>query len=114
VREAVSDEAADRMTGMKKQAMAEAAEQLVVATGWLPPLLRTERPAWLEPPQAEGDADAVVDAPEAAEAEPAEAHADEAAATGTAQASEPDAGEPAPAENADAAEDVRAFHDAAE
>lgn len=41
VREAVSEEAADRMIGMKKQAMAEAAEQLLAGTGWLPALLRT-------------------------------------------------------------------------
>lgn len=53
VREAVSDEAADRIAGMKKQPMAEAAEQLVAATGWLPPLLRTERPAWLDAPEAD-------------------------------------------------------------
>lgn len=52
VREAVSDEAAERIAGMKKQPMAEAAEQLVAATGWLPPLLRTERPAWLDEPEA--------------------------------------------------------------
>ena len=55
VREAVSDEAADRITGMKKQPMAEAAEQLVVATGWLPSLLRTERPAWLDATDADVD-----------------------------------------------------------
>lgn len=41
VREAVSDEAADRMSAMKKPAMAEAAEQLLAVTGWLPALLRT-------------------------------------------------------------------------
>jgi len=41
VREGVSDEAAHRMAGMKKQAMAEAAEQLLAGTGWLPVLLRT-------------------------------------------------------------------------
>ena len=41
VREAVSDEAADRIAGMKKQPMAEAAEQLLAGTGWLPPLMRT-------------------------------------------------------------------------
>ena len=64
VREAVSDEAADRIAGMKKQPMAEAAEQLVAATGWLPALLRTERPAWLDAPEAE--AGAVLNAPTAA------------------------------------------------
>lgn len=47
VREAVSDEAAERIAGKKKQEMAEAAEQLLAGTGWLPPLLRTDRPAWL-------------------------------------------------------------------
>jgi ParB family transcriptional regulator, chromosome partitioning protein len=45
VRHAVSDEAADRMAGMKKQGMAEAAEQLLAGTGWLPALLRTGRAA---------------------------------------------------------------------
>lgn len=44
VREAVSDEAADRIADMKKQPMAETAEQLLAGTGWLPPLLRTEPP----------------------------------------------------------------------
>jgi ParB family chromosome partitioning protein len=44
VREAVSAEAADRLAGLKKPEMAEAAEQLVVGTGWLPPLLRTPAP----------------------------------------------------------------------
>jgi len=41
VSEAVGPEAAERMSGLKKQAMAEAAEQLVAGTGWLPALLRT-------------------------------------------------------------------------
>jgi len=41
VREAVSDEAAERLSGLKKQAMAEAAEQLLAGTGWLPPVMRT-------------------------------------------------------------------------
>ncbi len=41
VSEAVSGEAAERLSAMKKQAMAEAAEQLLARTGWLPPLLRT-------------------------------------------------------------------------
>ena len=43
VREAVSDEAADRMADMKKPDMADAAEQLLVGTGWLPALMRTPR-----------------------------------------------------------------------
>ncbi|HYD46329.1 MAG TPA: ParB/RepB/Spo0J family partition protein, partial [Phenylobacterium sp.] len=41
VGEAVSADAAERIGGLKKPEMAEAAEQLVAATGWLPPLLRT-------------------------------------------------------------------------
>ncbi len=41
VREAVGDEAAARLAGLKKQPMAEAAETLLAGTGWLPPLLRT-------------------------------------------------------------------------
>ena len=55
VREAVSIEAAERMADMKKPDMAEAAEQLMVATGWLPALMRTPRSAQehAEPPQAE-------------------------------------------------------------
>jgi ParB family chromosome partitioning protein len=44
VREGVSDEAAERMEDMKKQDMAEAAEQLLAATDWLPALLRTQQP----------------------------------------------------------------------
>ena len=53
VREAVGDEAADRIASMKKQPMAEAAEQLLAGNGWLPPLLRTEQPTWLHVPQAD-------------------------------------------------------------
>jgi ParB family chromosome partitioning protein len=55
VREAVSIEAADRMADMKKQDMAEAAEQLVIATGWLPVLMRTPRTTQecTEQPQAD-------------------------------------------------------------
>jgi ParB family transcriptional regulator, chromosome partitioning protein len=59
MREAVSCEAAERMTQMKKADMAEAAEQLLAATGWLPNLLRTakagdEQPA-AAPVDAQGD-----------------------------------------------------------
>ena len=41
VREGVSVEAANNIAGMKKQAMAEAAEQRLAGTGWLPKLLRS-------------------------------------------------------------------------
>lgn len=42
--EAVSGEAAEHMADMKKIDMAEAAEQLLAATAWLPALLRTAKP----------------------------------------------------------------------
>jgi len=45
VREAVGEEAAARLDGMKKQPMAEAAEQLVAGTGWLSSVLRTVEPS---------------------------------------------------------------------
>ncbi|MFG1186241.1 ParB/RepB/Spo0J family partition protein [Xanthobacter aminoxidans] len=48
VREAVSDEAGERIAGLKKTEMAQAAEQLLAGTGWLPPVLRTARPASLD------------------------------------------------------------------
>ena len=43
VREGVSEEAADRLSGMKKVEMAAVAEQLLATTDWLPPLLRTTK-----------------------------------------------------------------------
>ena len=52
VREAVSDEAAERIGGLKKPDMAAAAEALLAGTGWLPGLLRTAAPAE-DRPQAE-------------------------------------------------------------
>ncbi|TSE12228.1 ParB/RepB/Spo0J family partition protein [Mesorhizobium intechi] len=45
VSEAASNEAAERLVALKKQPMAEAAEQLLAATGWLPAQLRTLEPA---------------------------------------------------------------------
>jgi ParB family chromosome partitioning protein len=44
VREGVSEEAAERMSAMKKADMAQAAEQALAATGWLPSLLPTAAP----------------------------------------------------------------------
>jgi ParB family chromosome partitioning protein len=41
VRETVGAEAAERIAGMKKDAMAAIAEQLLAGTGWLPEVLRT-------------------------------------------------------------------------
>ena len=56
VREAVSDAAAERIAGLKKTDMAEAAEQLLAGTGWLPAVMRTARPAGLDEQQQDGDA----------------------------------------------------------
>lgn len=58
VREAVSDEASERIAGLKKPEMAQAAEQILVGTGWLPTVLRTARPT------AEPEADAYLQAAE--------------------------------------------------
>ena len=55
VREAVGIEAAERMANMKKQDMAEAAEQLLATTGWLPALMRTSRAAQEPADQPPGD-----------------------------------------------------------
>jgi ParB family chromosome partitioning protein len=44
VSEGVSSEAAERIAGMKKAEMAQAAEQLLAPTDWMPSLLRTPRP----------------------------------------------------------------------
>jgi ParB family chromosome partitioning protein len=64
VQEAVSIEAAGRIADMKKQDMAEAAEQLLVGTGWLPVLMRTPRAAQesAEHPQADAVTEANPDA----------------------------------------------------
>ncbi|MFG1285190.1 ParB/RepB/Spo0J family partition protein [Xanthobacter autotrophicus] len=43
VREAIGDEAAERIAVLKKTEMAQAAEQLLMGTGWLPTVLRTVR-----------------------------------------------------------------------
>ncbi|HCF1766123.1 ParB N-terminal domain-containing protein [Paracoccus sp. P2] len=76
VREALGDEAAERIADKKKPDMAEAAERLLAGTGWLPPILRTERPAWLavdEQPEAlamEDEALPETDSAETVEDEP--------------------------------------------
>ena len=59
VREAVGIEFTERMADMKKQDMAEAAEQLLAATDWLPPLLRT--PRTVQPPHEEPQVDVVTE-----------------------------------------------------
>ncbi|ENI4223714.1 ParB/RepB/Spo0J family partition protein [Pseudomonas aeruginosa] len=67
VRDALGDEAAERIADKKKVEMAEAAEQLLAGTGWLPLVLRTGRAAWFDQqPQAPVSADVAVEV----EAEP--------------------------------------------
>lgn len=61
VRDGVGDDAAERIAGLKKTEMAQAAEQLLAGTGWLPSVLRTARPAEIE---AEPEADAYLQAAE--------------------------------------------------
>jgi ParB family chromosome partitioning protein len=55
--EAVSDEGADRLSALKKQPMAEAAEQLLAGTGWVPAVLRIREPAVFAERQDEEGAD---------------------------------------------------------
>ncbi|CAN7699696.1 ParB/RepB/Spo0J family partition protein [Mesorhizobium sp. LjRoot246] len=62
--EAVSDEAADRLSDLKKQPMAAAAEQLLAGTGWLPAILRTEQPAMSVEQQDEAADASLVDVSE--------------------------------------------------
>lgn len=107
VREAAGDEAADRIAGLTKQPMAEAAEQLLVGTGWLPPLMRTERPAWLDAPQ-QVDAHAVAETREVVETDTPEAKVADAAKVAETEASD------LLAEEGDADADGAAFHEAAE
>lgn len=74
--------AAERIKDRKKQEMAEDAERLLAGRGWLPPLLRTERSAWLDETQqaeTEAEAETVADAPETAEPEDLAADAAEPA-----------------------------------
>jgi len=49
VREAVSEDAAERIGGLKKPEMASEAEALLAGTGWLPSLLRKPEPVQSEP-----------------------------------------------------------------
>ncbi|TKV82231.1 chromosome partitioning protein ParB [Bradyrhizobium elkanii] len=55
VREGVSEETAERMSDMKKTDMAQAAEQLLAATDWLPSLLRAVVPQGQTDLQSEAD-----------------------------------------------------------
>lgn len=76
VREAVGPEAAGRIASMKKTDMADAAEQLVTGTGWLPSLLRTRTPEPNPSDQPEADAPVVIEDGEAMSTDPVEVVAD--------------------------------------
>lgn len=60
VRQAVGDDAAERLAKLKKPDMAAAAEELVAPTGWLPLCLRTPK----RPDQDDGNAPLALPAPE--------------------------------------------------
>ena len=66
VAEGVSEEAADRIADMKKPDMAQAAEQLLAGTGWLPTVLRTAQP---EAQPVEADAETTLDADQPSDVE---------------------------------------------
>ncbi|WP_412033510.1 hypothetical protein [Mesorhizobium sp. CO1-1-8] len=76
----MSDEAAERLAALKKQPMAEAAEQLLAGTSWLPALMRTTEPAALgEPRDVTGEAAAAADEPSGVDFEPSQCETDLAA-----------------------------------
>lgn len=61
VREAKGDSAAERITHMKKGEMAEAAEELLAGTGWLPEPLRTPGRAFVTAPAQEEHGEGIID-----------------------------------------------------
>lgn len=71
VTEGVSEDAARRIADMKKPDMAQAAEQLLAGTGWLPAALRTPEPEQAEAVEAEEAG--IVEQPSEAEAPATEA-----------------------------------------
>lgn len=77
VEDGVSADAVERIRDMKKQPMAEAAAQLLAATGWLPALMRTAQPAWLEADPVAPDGEGEPEAPDGAAPEPVEPDAED-------------------------------------
>ena len=63
VTEGVSEDAARRIADMKKPDMAQAAEQLLSGTGWLPAVLRTPEPEGADPAPVEPEAADSVEQP---------------------------------------------------
>lgn len=78
VSEGVSEDAARRIADMKKPDMAQAAEQLLAGTGWLPAVLRTPKPDAEQPAPVEAEDAASVEQPPEAEASDTEAQDGEA------------------------------------
>jgi ParB family transcriptional regulator, chromosome partitioning protein len=78
VTEGVSEDAARRIADMKKPDMAQAAEQLLAGTGWLPSILRTPEPETEQPASVEDEDTGTVE-PSEAEAPEAQAEDGEAA-----------------------------------
>lgn len=78
VTEGASEDAARRIADMKKPDMAQAAEQLLAGTGWLPVALRTSQPEPEQPAPVEGEEIGSVEQPSAAEAHDTEAEDGEA------------------------------------
>lgn len=79
VTEGVSEDAARRIADMKKPDMAQAAEQLLAGTGWLPAALRTPQPEPEQPAPVEAEESGSVEQPSAAEAPDTKAEDGEAA-----------------------------------
>lgn len=67
VTEGVSEDAARRIADMKKPDMAQAAEQLLAGTGWLPAILRTPKPEAEQPVPVEAEDAGTVEQPPEAE-----------------------------------------------
>ena len=68
VAEGVSEDAARRIADMKKPDMAQAAEQLLAGTGWLPVILRTPEPEADQSESVEVEDGGIVEQPSEAEA----------------------------------------------
>src|SRR3546814_9642607 len=78
VAEGVSEDAARRIADMKKPDMAQAAEQLLAGTGWLPAALRTPKAEAEQPAPVEVEDVGSVGQPSEAEAPDTEAEDGEA------------------------------------
>lgn len=76
--EGVSEDAATRIADMKKPDMAQAAEQLLAGTGWLPATLRTPEPETEQPAPVEAEEAEAVEQPSEAETPERQAQDDEA------------------------------------